>query len=130
MPDGFPFTCRICTVEDGSMYASSSAISAARQRELLVRLLVHEVRLAPVVVEELDVLHLGVDARELLARAERVLDDSAGLEVLELRPDERAALPGLDVLELDDAPHRAPMLDVHPVAELVRVDDLRHDGPG
>jgi hypothetical protein len=89
------------------------------------------VRLAPVVVEELDALHLGVDTRELLAGAERVLDDRAGLEVLELRPDECATLAGLHVLELDDAPHRAAVLDVHPVPELVRVDDVGHDGrPG
>jgi hypothetical protein len=31
------------------------------------------------------------------------------------------------VLELDDPPDGAAMLDVHPVPELVRVDDLRHD---
>jgi hypothetical protein len=30
------------------------------------------------------------------------------------------------MLELDDAPDRAAMLDVHPVPELVRVDDLGH----
>ena len=99
----------------------------ARQAELLVALLVHEVRLGAVVVEELDALHLGVHPRELLACTEGVVDDRTGLEVLELRPDERAALAGLHVLELDDPPDGAPMLDVHPVPELVGVDDLRHD---
>ena len=99
-----------------------------REPELLVRLLVHEVRLGAVVVEVLDVLHLGVDARELLACAERPFDDGARLERLQLRPHERAALAGLDVLELDDAPDDAVDLDVHPVAELVGVDGLGHGG--
>ncbi len=35
-------------------------------------------------------------------------------------------LPGLDVLELDDAPRLALELDVHPVPELVGGDDLGH----
>jgi hypothetical protein len=63
------------------------------------------VRLGPVVVEVLDVLDLGVDACELLARAKGPVDDG---------------------LELDDAPHAAVDLDVHPVAELVRGDGLGH----
>ena len=130
IPDGLPLTASTCTVDEGSRYASSSATSRVRQPELLVRLLVHEVRLAAVVVEELDVLHLGVHARELLAGAESVLDDGAGLEVLQLRADERAALARLHVLELDDAPHRAAVLDVHPVLELVRVDDVGHAAGG
>ncbi len=100
----------------------------ARQRELLEGLLVHEVRLGAVVVEELDVLHLGVHARELLAGAERLVDDGTAVEALQLRAHERAALARLHVLELDDAPDRALVLDVHAVAELVRVDDLGHDG--
>ena len=108
------------------MYVELAGDLGPRQAELLVALLVHEVRLAAVVVEELDVLHLGVDARELLAGAERVVDDGAGLEVLQLRPHERAALARLHVLELDDAPDRAAVLDVHPVAELIRVDDVGH----
>ena len=97
-----------------------------REPELLVRLLVHEVGLGAVVVEELDVLHLGVHARELLPGAERPVDDGARLERLQLRPHERAALAGLHVLELDDAPDGAVDLDVHPVAELVRGDGLGH----
>src|SRR5262245_44521652 len=48
---------------------------AMRQPELLVRLLVHEVRFRAVVVEVLDVLHLGVHAGEALAGAERLVDD-------------------------------------------------------
>ena len=97
-----------------------------RERELLVRLLVHEVHLVAVVVEVLHLLDLRVDARELLARAERLVDNGACVEVLQLRPDEGAALAGLDVLELDDPPRRAVDLDVHPVLELVRVDRLGH----
>ena len=97
----------------------------AREPELLVRLLVHEVSLGAVVVEVLDVLHLRVDTRELLAGAKRAIDDGAGLECLQLRPHERTAR--LHVLELDDPPDDAVDLDVHPVAELVRVDGLGHD---
>ena len=98
-----------------------------RQPELVVRLLVHEVRLGAVVVQELDVLDLRVHAGELLARAERAVDDGAGLERLQLRAHERTSLAGLHVLELDDAPDGAVDLDVHPVAELVRGDGLGHD---
>ena len=97
-----------------------------RKPELVVRLLVHEVRLGAVVVEELEVLDLGVHAGELLAGAERPVDDRARLEPLQLRSHERAALARLDVLELDDAPDGAVDLDVHPVAELIRGDRLGH----
>ena len=83
-------------------------------------------RLGAVVVQELHVLHLGVHARELLSRPERLVDDGPGLESLHLRPDEGASLARLHVLELDDAPHDALVLDVHAVAELVRGDGLGH----
>ena len=83
--------------------------------------------LAAVVVQELDVLHLGVDARELLAGAKGVVDHCPGLEVLQLRADEGAALARLHVLEIDDPPHRAAVLDVHPGLELVCADDVGHD---
>ena len=97
--------------------------------DLLVRLLVHEDDLGARVVEVLDALDLRVDARELLAGAEGLVDDGARAEVLELRAHERAALAGLHVLELDDAPDVAVDLDVHAVAELVRGDDLGHGAP-
>jgi hypothetical protein len=71
-----------------------------------------------------------VDSRELLTRAERLVHDGARLELLQLRADEGAALAGLDVLELDDTPDVALDLDVHPVLELVRVDDLGHGAEG
>src|SRR5262249_52863955 len=69
---------------------------------------------------------LRANARELLARAERPIDDRAGVERLQLRADERAALSRLHMLELDDAPDVAVELDVHAVLELVRVDGLGH----
>jgi hypothetical protein len=65
-----------------------------RDGELLVRLRVHEVHVGAVVVEVLDVLRLGVHARELLPRAERAVDDRPRVEALQLRADERAALAG------------------------------------
>jgi hypothetical protein len=99
-----------------------------RERELLVGLLVHEHDLVPGVVQVLHVLDLGVDAGELLARTEGLVHDRARVEALHLRADERAPLAGLHVLEVDDAPHRAFDLDVHAVLELVRGDDVGHDG--
>ena len=66
----------------------------ARQPELLVGLLVHEVRLAAVVVEELDVLRLGVDARELLAGAERVVDTAPVSRFLSFVRTNAPPLPG------------------------------------
>ena len=56
-----------------------------------------------------DSLHAGV---------ERVVDDAAGLDVLELRADERAALAGLHMLELHDGAQLAVVLDAHAVLEI------------
>ena len=75
--------------------------------------------LGAVVVEVLDVLRLGVHARELLAGPERAVDDCAGPQALELRPNERTALARLDVLELDDLEDRPLDVDVVAVLELV-----------
>src|SRR6266567_461552 len=83
-----------------------------------------------VVVQELDVLRLGVHPRELLAGPERAVDNRARVEALQLRADERAALARLHVLELDDPPHLAVELDVHPVLEAVRVNRLGHEAEG
>jgi len=99
-----------------------------RQRRLLERVLVHEDDLVTGVVEVLHVLCLGAHARELLAGTKRLLDDGATGQRLQLRPHERTALAGLDVLELDDAPDIALQLDVHSVLKLVRVDGLGHVG--
>src|SRR5262245_43994483 len=83
-------------------------------------------RLAAVVEEELHAPDLSVDARKLLPGAKGLAHDRPGVEVLQLRAHEGTALAGLHVLELDDAPHRALVLDVHAVPELVRGDDLGH----
>src|SRR5207302_7148564 len=91
----------------------------ARQVDLLVRLLVHEHDVLARVVEVLHVLDLRVDAGELLPGAERPLDDRAAGQALQLRSDERTALAGLDVLELDDPPDVAVELDMSAVPELV-----------
>ena len=109
------------------MYCELVGDLGARQAELLVGLLVHEVRLVAVVVEELDVLRLRVHAGELLAGAEGVVDHGAGLEILELGAHEGATLARLHVLEVDDPPHRTAVLDVHPGLELVRGDHVGHD---
>ena len=128
MPEGLPSTVSICTELEGSTNCELFLEVGSRQVDLLVRLLVHEDHLVTGVVEVLDALHLGVDARELLAGAERLVDDGARAEVLELRAHEGAALARLHVLELDDAPDIAVHLDVHAVPELVRGDDLGHGG--
>ena len=63
----------------------------ARDGELLVRLRIHEVDVGAVVVEELDVLRLGVHARELLTRAKRAVDDRPRVQALQLRAERRGA---------------------------------------
>src|SRR5688500_11198652 len=74
----------------------------ARDRDLLVALLVHEDQVVAFLVEELHLALLDVGRLELLAGPDVPLDDGAGEEVLELRPRERGPLAGLDELELDD----------------------------
>jgi hypothetical protein len=60
------------------------------ERELLVRLRVHEVIPAVVLVEELDGPELDVRLVELVAAAEGLVEDLAGLEVPHLDLGERA----------------------------------------
>src|SRR4051794_3269334 len=98
-----------------------------RDAELLVGLGVHEVRLAAVGVEVLEPPGLGAHRAELLAGAEGLVDRGAVGRPLQLRPDERAALARLDVLELDDLEDGPVHLDVGPVLELVGAD---HGGGG
>ena len=70
---------------------------------------------------------VSVRTRANFSPARNVWSTTAPLSsALQLRAHERAALAGLDVLELDDAPDVAVELDVHPVLELVRVDGLGH----
>jgi hypothetical protein len=98
---------------------------ALRDRELLERLLVHEVRVGPVGVQELHLARLGPHRAELLPGAERPVDHRAVGRAPQLRPYERAALAGLHVLELEDLEDRAFNLDVVAVLELVRRDHVR-----
>ena len=63
--------------------------------------------------------HLGAHRAELLAGAERAVDHGAVARAAQLRAHERAALAGLDVLELDDLEDGALDVDVVAVAELV-----------
>ena len=93
--------------------------------ELLVGLGVHEVRVGAVGVEELHLARLGAHRAELLARAERLVDHVAVAGAAQLRAHERAALAGLDVLELEDLEDRPVDLDVVAVLELVRADHGR-----
>ncbi len=97
-----------------------------RQRHLLVVLDAHEDVVGAVVVQVLHVLGRRLHARHRLACAERALDDLAGVDRLELRAHERAALAGLHVLELDDAPGDPVDPDMHAVLELVGADRLGH----
>jgi hypothetical protein len=62
---------------------------------------------------------LGAHRAELLAGAERAVDDVAVRGSAQLRAHERAALAGLDVLELDDLEDRAVDVDVVAVFELI-----------
>src|SRR5262249_20498597 len=72
------------------------------ERDLVVGIEIHE--MVPVVaVEELHPLLVEVDELHLLAGPERVVDDPAELHVLELGPDESAALAGFHLLEVDNA---------------------------
>ena len=54
------------------------------------------------------------------------LDDGTAADVLQLRADERPALAGLHVLELDDAPRVTFDVDVHAILELVGANGLGH----
>ncbi len=87
---------------------------------------VHEVRVAAVGVQELHLARLGAHGAELLARPESAVDHVPVGRAPQLRAHERAALAGLDVLEVEDLEDRPVDLDVVAVLELVGAD--RH-GP-
>ena len=71
----------------------------------------------------------SVKTRGNFSPARKVLSTTApDVDALHLRAHERAALARLHVLELEDPPHRAFELDVHPVLELVGGDDVGHGG--
>src|SRR6266849_4102912 len=90
-----------------------------RQRDLIVRLRVHEV-VTLVLVQILHVLLVEVDELHLLARAERVVDDPPLPHVLELGAHEGAALARLDVLEVDDGVGLPVVLDLETLLEFGR----------
>ena len=94
-------------------------MSSAGKVDLLVRLVVHQHEVGPVLVEELHVLGLGRDARQLLTGTERLFDHRAVGQVLELGSHERPALAGLDVLELDDGVEHPVDLDDIAVLQLI-----------
>ena len=70
-------------------------------------------------VQELHLARLRAHGAELLARAERPVDHVAVGGPAQLRAHERAALAGLDVLELEDLEDGAVDLDVVAVLELI-----------
>ncbi len=72
-----------------------------------------------VAVEELHPPHLGAHRPELLAGPEGAVDHRAVAGPPQLGPHERAALAGLDVLELEDLEDRSLDVDVVAVAELI-----------
>ena len=100
-------------------YLGRVADLVGRERDLLVRLGVHEV-VAVVSIEELHVLLFEVDQLDLFAGPERVVDHLAESHVLELRADERAALARLHVLEVDDRVGIAIEHDAQSLLELGR----------
>ena len=110
------------TVSLAFVQRSASATEACGHGDLLVGLGVHEVRVGAVGVEELHLARLGVHGAELLAGAERLVDDVAVAGAAQLRAHERAALARLDVLEVEDLEDRPVDLDVVAVLQLVRAD--------
>ena len=107
---------------DSFIHCSGSASVALGDRQLLVGLGVHEVRVGAVAVEELHIANLGAHRPELLAGAEGAVDHVAVAGAPQLGADERPALAGLDVLKLEDLEDRALDVDVIAVLELVRAD--------
>src|SRR6056297_1113773 len=104
-----------------ALFDEASPLDAARrERGLLVGLRVHQVQAELVLVEELVLVALDAGLLDLLTRAERVVDDLAVADILQLRPDERAALAGLDVEKLDDLPDIAVPDEGEAVAEVLR----------
>jgi putative heme degradation protein len=87
-------------------------------RELVEALGVHEVIVVAGRVKVLGIVRLEPHVDDLLAGVPRLVDDLAGLEALELRADERAALARLDVLELDDAEEVVLVLDDEAVLDV------------
>src|SRR5581483_6407400 len=98
------------------------ADDVALQRDVLVRLVVHEVVAVGIVVEHLHLAVVDRCALQLLAGAERAFHRRARLDVLQPRPHEGGAFARLDVQEFDDGPELTVDHDRDAVAEIVRGD--------
>ena len=90
-----------------------------RDVDLVVGRPVHEDEVGPVLVEVLHVAAVDVGGLDLEAGVERLVDDLAGQDVLELGPHEGRALAGLDVLELHDGPQLALEVEDQAVLQVV-----------
>ena len=121
---GWPSIDSSSTSSFGRVHLSGLGERRLRDRDLLERLGVHEVRVGAVGVEELHLAHLGPHRAELLAGAERAVDHVPVARPPQLRPHERPALAGLDVLELEDLEDRPLDVDVVAVLELVRRNQI------
>ncbi len=88
-------------------------------RELVEGVAVHEDVVGAVVVQVLHRPLVDVGRLDLDAGVERLVDDLAGEDVLQLGPHEGRALAGLDVLELDDGPQLALEVEDEAVLEVV-----------
>src|SRR5579862_3699899 len=94
----------------------------ALQRDVLERLLIHEMKTVGIVVEHLHLAIVDGRALQLFTGAERPLERRTGLDVLEARPHERGAFARFDVQELDNSPEVAVHDDGNAVTEIVRRD--------
>src|SRR6266545_5787033 len=81
------------------------------ERELVVRLRVHEMEVRAVLVHELHGAVVEAGALEALAGLDRLLDEVTLADVAQLHAHLRAATAHLDVLELDDLVELAVDLD-------------------
>ena len=86
--------------------------------ELLVALGLHEVVVVAVLIQELDLAVVQLDARPLLAGLERPLDRLAALDVAELDADLRRASSDLEVVVVEDLPQVAVELDDHTLVQV------------
>ena len=93
-----------------------------RHVHLLVRVVVHEHVVVAVAVEELHLLAVDDRLLDPDAGVEGAVEDVAVLQVAQLGAHERAALAGLDVLELDDLEQAVVELERDPGLQVVGGD--------
>ena len=89
---------------------------------LVVRRVVHEDEVAAVAVQVLHVALVDDRLLDLLRGAKRAVDHRARARVLQSRADERAALAGLDVLEVDHGEQALGKVEGHAVLQVVGGD--------